>query len=407
MHRIKWEEPGCALVVRWLHFRSPSMTGSSWQPGRDGSRPVRRWAMRSHIVLLAAEGYNNKIIAARLHTIPHTVGKWRRRYLELGPRCLLVEPRPGTSRKLGDEQVERVLTRTLESQPQAATHWSTRDMARACGLSQSSISHIWRAFSLAPHRAESFKLSRDPLFIEKVRGIVGLSLAPPEEPLCCASMRRARSKRSTARRLYCPCAPARSNAARTIMRAMERPRCLPPSMPKAAPPGLDVHLILDNYGTHKTQLIRDWLVKRPRFHLHFTPTPASWLNLLERWFALLTEKQLRRGVHRSTKELKRPSAATFNTTTKIQSRSCGAKLPTRSSIPSHDFVQELQTQDNRHDRQKHFKQWRRNRYFAGPEAAAQHRYVKLIRGQRVQMDTYKIAAGVTGQYALIARAELD
>jgi transposase len=140
-------------------------------------------AMRSHIVLLAAEGNNNKIIAARLHTIAHTVGKWRRRYLELGPRCLLDEPHPGTSRKLGDEQVERVLTRTLESQPQAATHWSTRDMARACGLSQSSISHIWRAFSLAPHRAESFKLSRDPLFIEKVRGIVGLSLAPPERAL--------------------------------------------------------------------------------------------------------------------------------------------------------------------------------------------------------------------------------
>jgi len=124
-------------------------------------------AMRSRIVLLAAEGHNNKIIAARLHTIPHTVGKWRRRYLELGLDGLLDEPRHGTARKLGDEQVERVLTRTLESQPQAATHWSTRDMAKACGLSQSSIIRIWRAFSLAPHRTETFKLSRDPLFTER------------------------------------------------------------------------------------------------------------------------------------------------------------------------------------------------------------------------------------------------
>jgi len=288
-------------------------------------------AMRSRIILLAAEGINNKIIAARLNTIPHTVGKWRRRYLELGLDGLLDEPRPGTSRKLRDEQVEQVLTRTLESQPEAATHWSTRDMARACGLSQSSISRIWRAFSLAPHRSETFKLSKDPLFIEKVRDIVGLYLAPPERALVLCVDEKSQIQALDRIAPLLPMRPGQierrthdyarhgtttlfaaldTKSGELIGQTQRRHRSLEfrnflDTIEENVPAELDVHLILDNYGTHKTQLIRDWLVKRPRFHLHFTPTSASWLNLVERWFSLLTEKQLRRGVHRSTRELEK------------------------------------------------------------------------------------------------------
>jgi transposase len=286
-------------------------------------------AMRSRIILLAAQGGSNKSIALKLSTTPHTVGKWRKRFASLGNDGLLDEPRPGTSRKLSDKQVELVLARTLESQPEAATHWSTRDMAKTCGLSQSTISRIWRAFSLAPHRSETFKLSRDPLFIEKVRDIVGLYLDPPDRALvlCVDEKSQIQALDRTAPLL--PMRPGQierrthdyarhgttslfaaldTKSGELIGQTQRRHRSVEfrtflDTIEKNVPPNLDVHLILDNYGTHKTQLIHDWLAKRPRFHLHFTPTSASWLNLVERWFADLTEKQLRRGVHRSTKEL--------------------------------------------------------------------------------------------------------
>jgi transposase len=286
-------------------------------------------ALRSRIILLAAQGGSNKSIAQKLSTSRHVVGKWRKRFQSAGNDGLLDEPRPGTSRKLSDQQVELVLARTLESQPEAATHWSTRDMAKACGLSQSSISRIWRAFSLAPHRSETFKLSRDPLFIEKVRDIVGLYLDPPDRALvlCVDEKSQIQALDRTAPLL--PMRPGQierrthdyarygttslfaalnTKSGELIGQTQRRHRSVEfrtflDTIEKNVPPNLDVHLILDNYGTHKTQLIRDWLVKRPRFHLHFTPTSASWLNLVERWFAQLTEKQLRRGAHRSTKEL--------------------------------------------------------------------------------------------------------
>jgi transposase len=286
-------------------------------------------ALRSRIILLAVEGWNNKSIARKLSTTAHTVGKWRKRFVSAGTDGLLDEPRPGTPRKLSDKQVELVLARTLESQPEAATHWSTRDMAKACGLSQSSISRIWRAFSLAPHRSESSKLSRDPLFIEKVRDIVGLYLDPPDRALvlCVDEKSQIQALDRTAPLL--PMRPGQierrthdyarhgttslfaaldAKSGELIGQTQRRHRSVEfrtflDTIEENVPSELNVHLILDNYGTHKTQLIRDWLVKRPRFHLHFTPTSASWLNLVERWFALLTEKQLRRGVHRSTKEL--------------------------------------------------------------------------------------------------------
>ena len=286
-------------------------------------------ALRSRIVLLAAQGLSNTEIARRQGCSLPTVGKWRQRFMDRGLDGLPDEPRPGTPRRVGDAAVEQVLARTLESQPEAATHWSTRQMAAATGLSQSTISRIWRAFSLEPHRAGTFKLSRDPLFIDKVRDIVGLYLAPPDRALvlCVDEKSQIQALDRTAPLL--PMRPGqverrthdykrhgttnlfaaldtktgnvigqtqrrhRSTEFRTFLDTIER----------NVPGDLDVHLILDNYGTHKTKLIRNWLAKRPRFHVHFTPTSASWLNLVERWFALLTERQLRRSVHRSTREL--------------------------------------------------------------------------------------------------------
>jgi transposase len=286
-------------------------------------------AMRARIVLLAADGLSNTAIAGQLHTMHHTVGKWRRRYIESGLDGLVDEPRPGTSNKLRDKDVERVLALTLESVPSDATHWSTRSMAQRVGLSRASIHRIWQAFSLAPHRSETFKLSKDPLFIDKVRDIVGLYLAPPERALvlCVDEKSQIQALDRTAPLL--PMRPGQierrthdymrygttslfaaldTKTGALIGQTQRRHRSVEfrnflDTIERNVPPKLDVHLILDNYGTHKTQLIRDWLLKRPRFHLHFTPTSASWLNLVERWFALLTEKQLRRGVHRSTSEL--------------------------------------------------------------------------------------------------------
>ena len=227
--------------------------------------------------------------------------------------------------------MERVLTLTLESKPADATHWSTRSLAQRTGFSRASIHRIWRAFALAPHRAETFKLSRDPLFIDKVRDIVGLYLDPPERALvlCVDEKSQIQALDRTAPLL--PMRPGqierrthdyKRHGTTSLFAALDAKtgkiigqtrrrhrstefRAFLDTIEKNVPADLDVHLILDNYGTHKTDLIRTWLAKRPRFHLHFTPTSASWLNLVERWFATLTEKQLRRGVHRSTHELER------------------------------------------------------------------------------------------------------
>lgn len=286
-------------------------------------------ALRSRIVLLAADGMSNTEIARRQGCSLPTAGKWRQRFVDLGVDGLLDEPRPGTPRRIGDAAVEQVLTRTLETQPEAATHWSTRQMAAATGLSQSTISRIWRAFSLEPHRAETFKLSRDPLFIDKVRDIVGLYLNPPDRALvlCVDEKSQIQALDRTAPLL--PMRPGqverrthdyKRHGTTSLFAALDTKtgnvigqtqrrhrsaefRTFLDTIERNVPEQLDVHLILDNYGTHKTKLIRDWLAKRPRFHVHFTPTSASWLNLVERWFALLTERQIRRAVHRSTKEL--------------------------------------------------------------------------------------------------------
>lgn len=286
-------------------------------------------AMRARLILGCAEGKTNTVVAAELGISKPTVGKWRRRYLERRLDGLLDEPRPGAPRKVSDEDVERVVTLTLETTPADATHWSTRSMARRCGLSRSTINRIWRAFALQPHLTKTFKLSADPLFIEKVRDIVGLYLNPPDRALVLCVDEKAQIQALDRTRPLLPMRPGQAErrthdyvrhgttslfaaldtkTGKVIGQCHRRHRSVEfrkflDTIEASVPADLDVHLILDNYGTHKTPLIRRWLAKRPRFHVHFTPTGASWLNLVERWFALLTEKQLRRGVHNSSREL--------------------------------------------------------------------------------------------------------
>jgi len=286
-------------------------------------------ALRARIVLACAEGESNTAVAAALGLCKPTVGKWRGRFLTQRLDGLLDEPRPGAPRRISDAQVERVITLTLESTPSQAPHWSTRLMARRCGMSQSAVSRIWRAFALQPQRSESFKLSRDPLFIEKVRDIVGLYLNPPERALVLWVDEKAQIQALDRTQPLLPMRPgeierrthdyerhgttsrfaALEMASGRIIgechrrhRAVEFRRFLD-TVEAATPAELDVHLILDNYGTHQTPLMQRWLVRHPRYHLPFTPTGSSWINRVERWFATLTERQLRRGVHRSTQEL--------------------------------------------------------------------------------------------------------
>ena len=286
-------------------------------------------ARRAEVVLVAAAGRNNTELARQLRWTNQTVGRWRARFLEKRLDGLLDEPRPGAPRRIGDADVERVLTMTLETAPRDATHWSTRGMAKRAGLSQSAVSRIWRAFALAPHRSENFQLSKDPLFVEKVRDIVGLYLAPPERALLLCVDEKSQIQALDRTQPVLPLRPGQAErrthdyvrhgttslfAALDVQsgkvigelhrrhRSIEFRRFLD-TIDQAVPEDLDVHLILDNYGTHKTEMIRRWLLRRPRFHVHFTPTSASWINLVERWFAALTEKQIRRGTHRSTREL--------------------------------------------------------------------------------------------------------
>lgn len=287
-------------------------------------------ALRARIVLTAAEGKNNSHVARELSIHVSTVRKWRGRYLALGPDGLLDEPRPGVPRTISDTQIEEVVTRTLESMPRAATHWSTRSMAEASGLSQSTISRIWRAFGLQPHRTESFKLSTDPLFVEKVRDIVGLYMHPPEHALVLCVDEKTQAQALDRTQPLLPMRPGQPerrthdyqrNGTTSLFAALDVAtgkvigqcqrqhrsvefRAFLSRVDAAIPADQDeVHLILDNSSTHKTPLIRNWLAAHPRYHVHFTPTSASWLNLVERFFAAITDKAIRRGVFRSTREL--------------------------------------------------------------------------------------------------------
>lgn len=286
-------------------------------------------AQRARIVLAAAAGLENKAICKQIGASANTVGKWRQRFAGSRLDGLYDEPRPGAPRQIGDDEIAETIRMTLEAAPVDATHWSLRSMAKAVGHAPSTVHRIWKAFGLQPHRTETFKLSGDPLFVEKVRDIVGLYLDPPERALVLCVDEKSQIQALDRSQPLLPMRPGQVErrthdyirhgttslfAALDIATGAVIGRTYPrhrssefrkflDQIEANAPAEMDVHLVMDNYATHKTKPIRDWLAKRPRWHVHFTPTGASWINQVERFFALLTEKQIRRGVHRSTKSL--------------------------------------------------------------------------------------------------------
>jgi transposase len=288
-------------------------------------------ALRARIVLGCAEGLNNRAVAEKLAVRAATVGKWRERFRVRRLEGLLDEPRPGAPRSISDAAVEQVVTQTLESMPANATHWSTRSMAQRSGLSQTAIVRIWRTFGLQPHRVENFKLSKDPQFVEKVRDIVGLYLNPPERALvlCVDEKSQVQARNRTQPILpLAPGVPARQThdyerhgvtslfAAMDVASGVTIASCFRrhrhqeflrflDEIDANLPKDLDVHLIMDNYATHKVQKVQKWLLRHPRYHVHFTPTSASWLNLVERLFGEVTEKCVRRGSHTSVPHLEK------------------------------------------------------------------------------------------------------
>jgi transposase len=286
-------------------------------------------ALRARIVLACAEGVDNKSVASRQRVTPQTVSKWRARFVEHRLDGLLDAPRPGAPRTIEDTQVDAVIAKTLETIPEGATHWSTRMMAREAGLSQTAVSRIWRAFGLQPHRQDTFKLSSDPLFVEKVRDIVGLYMDPPLMAMVLCVDEKSQIQALDRTQPMLPLAPGiperrthdyKRHGTTTLFAAFDiatgavigqthrRHRSSEflqflRTVDASVPAMLDVHLVMDNYGTHKTPAIKNWFARHPRFHVHFTPTSASWLNQVERWFATLTQRCVRRGTHRSTREL--------------------------------------------------------------------------------------------------------
>ena len=292
-------------------------------------KTAQRLALRSKIVLGCAEGLENRQVARQLRITDQTVCKWRERFRTARLEGLADEPRPGAPRKITDTQVEALITRTLESPPPNVTHWSTRTMAAAIGMSQSAISRVWRAFSLQPHRVETFKLSADPFFVEKVRDVVGLYLNPPERALVLCVDEKSQIQALDRTRPIRPLRPGvperqthdykrhgttslfaaldvatgkvigslhRRQRHQEFLRFLER-------IDAAVPEPFEIHLVMDHYGTHKMPKVKRWFARRPRYHLHFTPTSASWLNQVERFFGLITERRIRRGTFGSVREL--------------------------------------------------------------------------------------------------------
>jgi transposase len=299
------------------------------------SRPTstQRLATRARIVLACADGLDNKDVAARLHVNTVTVGKWRKRFLEHRLDGLGDEPRPGAPRKITDAIVEAVVTRTLETKPKAATHWSTRGMAKTVGLSQSAIVRIWNAFGLKPHRSETFKLSTDPNFVEKVRDVVGLYMSPPENAIVLSVDEKSQVQALDRTQPLLPMTPGQAErrthdyvrngttslfAALNVATGQVIGKCYKRHRQREflkflneidaqveREEGVQLHIILDNYGTHKTPAVKRWFERHPEYHVHFTPTSGSWLNQVERFFAEITEKQIRRGAFRSVAALEK------------------------------------------------------------------------------------------------------
>ena len=299
---------------------------SRWARRRSSAQAL---ALRSRIVLGCADGLDNKSVAERERVNQATVGKWRRRFVEFGLDGLSDDPRPGRPPSVTAEQVEEVVVATLESTPANATHWSRAKMAERTGLSKSTIGRIWKAFELKPHRAETFKLSNDPLFVEKVFDVVGLYLNPPEGAVVLCVDEKSQVQALARSQPAFPMMPglpekrthdyvrhgvtslfaAFNTADGTVISSLHRRhrtiefKKFLTKIDQQVPDHLDVHLVCDNYGTHKSPAIKKWLEAHPRFHVHYTPTYSSWLNQVERWFAYLTDDLLRRGDHRSVQAL--------------------------------------------------------------------------------------------------------
>ncbi|MCA1697020.1 MAG: IS630 family transposase [Actinobacteria bacterium] len=286
-------------------------------------------ALRSRIVLACADGKTNNVVAAEVGVNPATVSKWRRRFVELRLDGLCDEPRPGAPRKIGDDQVEAVIVKTLNEQPKGATHWSSRALAAETGMTQATVSRIWRAFGLKPWLTDGFKLSNDPLFIDKVRDVVAMYLNPPEAAVVFCVDEKTQVQALNRTQPVLPMRPAQPerqthdyerhgttslfaalNLATGMVihsmssqhRTVEFVKFLR-TIDRNVPDGLDVHVILDNVSTHKAPAVHTFLLRHPRFHLHFTPTYSSWLNLVERWFAEITTKMLQRSTHLSVRQL--------------------------------------------------------------------------------------------------------
>lgn len=292
-------------------------------------REARGPAFRARVILMLAAGASGREIQQRLRTSNQTVCALRKRFLKGGVEALFDERRPGAPRKIGDEHIERVIVATLERRPAGATHWSTRMMAKKLGFSQSAISRIWRAFGLRPHRASTYTLSRDPLFVEKVRDVVGLYLSPPDRALVLSVDEKSQIQALNRTQPILPLRPGTAErrtadyerhgttslfAALDVKTGKVIGRCYPRHRARefrqfldlidaTVPAEQQVHLILDNYATHKSPTVHRWLLKHPRFHLHFIPTHSSWLNLVERWFGLLTERQIKRAAHTTVRQL--------------------------------------------------------------------------------------------------------
>lgn len=295
------------------------------------SKTARALAQRAEIVLLCSEGKANIDVARALRISQPTVGKWRRRFIERRLEGLADDPRSGAPRTILDGAVEALVVRTLESTPPGATHWSTRSMAKATGISRSRVSAIWRAFGLQPHRSETFKLSNDPHFIEKVRDIVGLYLSPPDRAVVLCVDEKSQIQALNRTQPILPMRPGQPErrthdydrhgtttlfaaldvrTGRVVGECHQRHRASEflkflTSIEATVAPDLDVHVVMDNYGTHKTAAVRRWFARRPRFHVHYTPTYSSWLNQVERWFAALPERAIKRGAHTSVRQLER------------------------------------------------------------------------------------------------------
>jgi transposase len=292
-------------------------------------RVARSLSERCRVILRCADGVPSKFVASEIGVHEHTVGKWRRRFLKDRIDGLLDEARPGRPRTINDDQVAAVIERTLRHTPKDATHWSIRSMATETGLSHTTIRRIWNAFGLQPHRTETFKLSSDPLFVDKVRDIVGLYLSPPNRALVLSVDEKSQIQALDREQPVLPMMPGvperRTHsyirhgttslfAALDIASGFVIGKCYKrhratefldflKQIEARVPEGLDIHIIMDNYATHKTAVIKNWLARRPHYHVRFTPTSASWINQVERWFAELTRKQIRRGVHTSTNQL--------------------------------------------------------------------------------------------------------